>query len=400
MTTSSQSLPNHLPLHEGPFVPGCLDVMSGFGEKSVFMRLWYPTSLTDVKQHSPKWPRWMDETYLKGFSTVLGIWPIFLKIVRRWYSGDIHIPAVWGADLLSEPNSFPVVIFSHGLGACRFFYSILAMQLASHGIVVAAVEHKDESSAATFFYENEKKYSEGKKSFMLFRAVDETASGSHLVIRKRQLAIRASECSRALDFLKNVNEGTAVNNLLDPKNMHSQVFEQMRGRLDLQTASLMGHSFGGATTLVTASQDDRFKQLLVLDSWLFGLKNESEMPEVLKKFPKLFLNADYFQLDNNLSVMRRFVSPSDSKFTVKRTTHEHLCDTPQLVGMWLNRDKERIDFLHGIRINYHIVLSYLKQRIGDPIKWDNQTFLDENGHHVVPDISVRENSHSTGSAKL
>ena len=55
----------------------------------------------------------------------------------------------------------------------------------------------------------------------------------------------------------------------------------------------------------------------MLDSWLFGLKNEIEMPEKLAKIPKLFLNADYFQMPNNLEVIRRFVQPADAKFTIK-----------------------------------------------------------------------------------
>lgn len=55
----------------------------------------------------------------------------------------------------------------------------------------------------------------------------------------------------------------------------------------------------------------------MLDSWLFGLKNETEMPAQLAKVPKLFLNTDYFQIPINLDVMRRFVQPADAKFTVK-----------------------------------------------------------------------------------
>ncbi|CAB3365491.1 Hypothetical predicted protein [Cloeon dipterum] len=397
MSHGSANIPNHLPLHEGPFVPGCQDILSGFGEESVLMRLWYPTSLKDVKEHAAKWPRWMDETYMNGFSTILGIWPIFLKIARRLYSGEIHVPGVWGADVLEDTQQFPTIVFSHGLGACRFFYSTLCLQLASHGIVVAAIEHKDESSAATFFFENDIKHASGKKSFMLYRAVDETDSGYHLMIRKRQLTIRAHECSRALDFLIGVHEGRITENLLDSE---SKVLEQLKGRLDIASVTLMGHSFGGATTLVAATKDDRFKQLLVLDSWLFGLKNEEDMPQVLAKFPKLYLNADYFQIENNLKVMRRFVGPHDTKFTVRRTTHEHMCDTPKLVGMWLNRGKSRIDYDLGMRINFHLVLSYLKQRLGDSVKWNNENFLHDQGHHIIQDISVRENAEILEPAKL
>jgi len=42
-----------------------------------------------------------------------------------------------------------------------------------------------------------------------------------------QLNIRASECSRGLDFLLTVNEGKPISNLLDKENAH-QVLEQLK----------------------------------------------------------------------------------------------------------------------------------------------------------------------------
>ncbi len=34
---------------------------------------------------------------------------------------------------------------------------------------------------------------------------------------------------------------------------------QFKGRLDTDTAAVMGHSFGGAATVVTLATDNRFK---------------------------------------------------------------------------------------------------------------------------------------------
>ena len=42
----------------------------------------------------------------------------------------------------TPPKQFPVIVFSHGLQAMRTIYSGICCDIASHGYVVAAVEHR------------------------------------------------------------------------------------------------------------------------------------------------------------------------------------------------------------------------------------------------------------------
>jgi hypothetical protein len=50
-----------------------------------------------------------------------------------------------------------------------------------------------------------------------------------------------------------------------------------------------GHSFGGATTLLGLSEDPRFKVGIVLDGWLFPIKDEDIVKSVNQ--PVLFVNT-------------------------------------------------------------------------------------------------------------
>ena len=70
---------------------------------------------------------------------------------------DVRGPSLYGAPLVnqgtsassSSHTSFPVVVFSHGLGAMRSKHTALSCELASHGYVLACVEHRDRSACTT-----------------------------------------------------------------------------------------------------------------------------------------------------------------------------------------------------------------------------------------------------------
>ena len=73
-------------------------------------------------------------------------------------SPDSRCPALVEAPLLSPdykggrpaPAGYPVIVLSHGLHGHRSVCSAICSDLASHGYVVAALEHKDGSACLTF----------------------------------------------------------------------------------------------------------------------------------------------------------------------------------------------------------------------------------------------------------
>lgn len=61
-------------------------------------------------------------------------------------STDTHSRTSTDAHSHTAPVSFPALVFSHGLGGSFFSYSAICCDIASHGYIVAAPEHKDGSA--------------------------------------------------------------------------------------------------------------------------------------------------------------------------------------------------------------------------------------------------------------
>lgn len=75
------------------------------------------------------------------------------------------------------------------------------------------------------------------------------------------------EVATAYDLLKALQSREATERLkisggLDP-------VAYFGGRLDLDRASLMGHSYGGATVTAVTAQDARFRAGIALDPWWY-----------------------------------------------------------------------------------------------------------------------------------
>lgn len=100
--------------------------------------------------------------YLKGLSSFAGLNGFVSAVVNASLKGE-RVSAVEEAPLLaakkllddratessegSRKESFPIVVFSHGLGANRGLYSAICADLASHGFVVVTPNHRDGSAS-------------------------------------------------------------------------------------------------------------------------------------------------------------------------------------------------------------------------------------------------------------
>ncbi len=118
----------------------------------------------------------------------------------------------------------PVIVFSHGFGSVRTDLRYLAEHLASHGYVVAALEHPGSNETNT----------------------NSALQGKTRVVKPQEFLYRAQDISFVLDELEKLNQ-TANNSL--------------QGKLATNKAMVVGYSFGGGTALALAGAELQLERL-------------------------------------------------------------------------------------------------------------------------------------------
>jgi predicted dienelactone hydrolase len=201
--------------------------------RNVIVQAWYPAAPGAAGPRPP---------YIDGLGrlpqTLSGV-PRF--IFRRFGEADIH--AVQGAPMAAGP-AWPVILFSPGYGAPRAFYAGLAADLASRGYVVLAVDHPFEVAVTQL--------ADGR---VAAPAQDEgRTDADRVAYMNRQVLVRAADLRFVLDQLTRPNRLPPI----------------LAGRLDPSRVAAAGHSFGGATAALVASQDPRIGAAADIDGMLYG----------------------------------------------------------------------------------------------------------------------------------
>ncbi|MEH2428391.1 MAG: alpha/beta hydrolase [Nostoc sp.] len=118
----------------------------------------------------------------------------------------------------------PVIVFSHGFGSVRTDLRYLAEHLASHGYVVAALEHPGSNQANTNL----------------------ALQGKTRIVKPQEFLYRPQDISFVLDELEKLNQ-TANHPL--------------QGKLATTNVMVVGYSFGGGTALALAGAELQLEHL-------------------------------------------------------------------------------------------------------------------------------------------
>ncbi|XP_037796703.1 platelet-activating factor acetylhydrolase-like isoform X2 [Penaeus monodon] len=331
----------HTPFPRGPLPVGCKDVCTE-GEDAVLFRMFFPVLGKKVpyeEQDPASWTDWyLGQPYSTGFAKFIittqsySMWILralspFLFLYGDWLTKSLKVPTAWlGGEQPDEDNAaretpagakMPVLVASHGMAAHRSVFSCLASDLASHGFLVLVLEHRDGSSCASFHVGPA-----SSRSWMIYSGYE----------RESQLDRRVEEVFGAVAAVRRLNDGTLINEL-EPDHKLSA----FKGALDVNNMALLGHSYGGTTTLrVLADPRNCFKVGVTLDPWMFPVRADPEALGRAVAIPVLSVSSEDFNQGANLKALRRLRDAHKTEesmfYTMKGTTHHHGNDAPWLAG--------------------------------------------------------------------
>ena len=211
----------------------------------------------------------------------------------------------------SNDSSFPLIIFSHGLGGNRTQNTIMVEELASHGYVVIAIEHPYDANISIFDNGEIADYRSGINYQR--RHSQKLTPEEFWAIRLPQLKTRASDVSFVINQIEIGEFPSQLLKIIDSDNI-----------------GIFGHSFGGATSIYSSYVDDRIDACINLDGWMVVVPDDIINNGIGKNF--MYIGQEQWDEKLNYQKLEAFIksNPKSSKILIPGTTHYDFSDTPHM----------------------------------------------------------------------
>ena len=217
------------------------EIYSGKDEPRRFMiQVWYPSKAGSSNQRAP----WMEhaEIVAPAIATYLKLPSFFLDHLEL-----VDVPANKDSNVAEADSEFPIILFSHGWNGFNAQNTGQALELASHGYVVAAVQHTY-GAVITVFPDGTIAPNNPNALPPDDTPTDEYETSAHVLVKQW-----AGDLGYTLDYLD-----------LQNKNPNSPFYN----RLDLTRVGVYGHSTGGGAAIQFCGTDSRCTALLGMDPFM------------------------------------------------------------------------------------------------------------------------------------
>ena len=217
------------------------ELYSGKEETRRFMvQVWYPSEANPSTAKAP----WMAnaEIFAPAITKTINMPAFFLNHLVL-----AKVPAYKESEVIRTAQDLPVILFSHGWQGFNAQNTSQALELASHGYVVVAVQHTY-GAVVTVFPDGT--VAPNNPTGL---ASDDTPTKEYEVIAHKLVDQWAGDLSFVLHFLDEQNNSAA------------SAFHQ---KLDLSRVGAYGHSTGGGAAVQFCGTDPRCQALLGMDPFM------------------------------------------------------------------------------------------------------------------------------------
>lgn len=288
---------------------------------------------------------------------------VLSKALCEGLSRAFHVPVKepvkgeYYRDVSPAPGRFPLIVYSHGMGAYAEANHFLCMELCSHGYNILAVGHAFDSAANEYedgsvdYFDkslNKKTYQpflSGAAATLRFCS-DRKSSNEELGMKFRVLQ------EKYYNFLIGYLDERAK----DVRTVTDEAIRRFKDRIDLTHGiGITGHSMGGATAYYMCQHDERFTAGINLDGILVG------------RYDGMVMKKPFYQIncENNINVSVQAALQTSAPFyweVFKGMQHHGFCDLKFFVPLSAVVGKMPPDLFHEnlCRIHKTFFGRYLK----------------------------------------
>lgn len=291
--------------------------------------------------------------------------------VQFWYPVDNTVSQsqenISGAPVSTSQPTYPVLIFSHGAFGVRNSNFSTFNELASHGYIVASIDHTYHA-----FYTS---FANGKSVPINMKFLNEAIAVQNndlsieetFEITQDWLNVRTSDIELVIDRLKSGELGVEG--------------ELLKGHMDLNQIGLFGHSLGGAASAEVAREREDVKAAMVLDGTMIGditgintdhkemITEESFTKPLMLMYSSLFQDPEAKATSYlpNINAYNHATSAAYS-LSIKGSGHLNFTDLPRISPFLAQKlGVGPVDSLEGIQIVNAYILAFFDQHLkGQP----------------------------------
>lgn len=208
-------------------------------KRALMVQVWYPAEAISGNVL----PFMDDESVLNAMASGYGLPGFSFNHIKY-----VNSHAYSKAEISEAHSTYPLIIMNHGFGSSKFLHTSQAENLASHGYIVASIDHTYNTFGTLF---PDGKFTTNETSALFSADNDyETETGNRDLVGK----VLTEDVAFVLNQFEAINSG--------------HILSKFKGKVDMNHIGTIGHSIGGATAY-DAAFDERVMAGINLDGGLY-----------------------------------------------------------------------------------------------------------------------------------